>query len=625
MGSKKTGVIDIVGEARKIVGNTEEETRILRRNYLSNMTFEDALDKLKRKGRCSVIRPTGFGKTYMMARLTQATDEETGERLYKKSLYVYPLDTIKEDVIKKYCQEKSCPKMEGVMFVSYHKLARMTSYDDPLKAFKELLNGVDLIMLDECHLCGAEGFQAAWDYIIKVMASKKKHGKMHVLGVTASPRRSDNFDIFQYLGGEGGRTFDISLQTLCDLGVMHRPNWLVALDAEADIDQIIKESYDAKDSGLKSFSEQNKERLKQDILRDLEEANQIERDKNNNYKASPNKFLNHHLEVYRGDSTQIRLVVFHANAERLREDYSKVGDWISSFANQYNFKIVNYILMSNPLVDDESENGKDRGVVKNSLEINAKFLANPDNYKDGNIYLIHVIDMLNMGYHDDKIDGVIMLRPTRSEIIQIQQVGRCQSLTAEKPALIFDLVQNITIPKYFKNQNIEDDKSEFTMLAGSTTERNPAEREEQDFMLGCLKDAPEDLIFGAINATIEANNVGYDIGEFIEYWYTAMDAPLYVIASLIGKTVDDVIRLRKAYNNKLAAEEKRKSGNVNFRNEKELELDYLSIDSGDASYKLGGILESQQFMVDNRMSKQKLSGAEAGKQVRNKDLRFYTT
>lgn len=49
--------------------------------------------------------------------------------------------------------------------------------------------------------------------------------------------------------------------------------------------------------------------------------------------------------------------------------------------------------------------------------------------------LLYCIDMLNEGVHVDDIDGVILLRPTVSPIIYMQQIGRCLAagdLTADK-------------------------------------------------------------------------------------------------------------------------------------------------------------------------------------------------
>ncbi len=56
--------------------------------------------------------------------------------------------------------------------------------------------------------------------------------------------------------------------------------------------------------------------------------------------------------------------------------------------------------------------------------------------------LLFCIDMLNEGVHVDDVDGVILLRPTVSPIIYLQQIGRALSAGSRKTPVIFDLVNN---------------------------------------------------------------------------------------------------------------------------------------------------------------------------------------
>lgn len=50
--------------------------------------------------------------------------------------------------------------------------------------------------------------------------------------------------------------------------------------------------------------------------------------------------------------------------------------------------------------------------------------------------------MLNEGIHVDDVDGVILLRPTVSPIIYLQQIGRALSAGNKNQPVIFDLVNN---------------------------------------------------------------------------------------------------------------------------------------------------------------------------------------
>lgn len=62
--------------------------------------------------------------------------------------------------------------------------------------------------------------------------------------------------------------------------------------------------------------------------------------------------------------------------------------------------------------------------------------------KSEHLKLLYCIDMLNEGVHVDDVDGVILLRPTVSPIIYMQQIGRCLSAGTNKTPIIFDLVDN---------------------------------------------------------------------------------------------------------------------------------------------------------------------------------------
>lgn len=51
--------------------------------------------------------------------------------------------------------------------------------------------------------------------------------------------------------------------------------------------------------------------------------------------------------------------------------------------------------------------------------------------------------MLNEGLHVDNTDGIVMLRPTDSHVIFLQQLGRALSVKNEWRPLVIDIVNNI--------------------------------------------------------------------------------------------------------------------------------------------------------------------------------------
>ena len=105
-------------------------------------TFDDMFNKLNKKPHmCAIPRPTGFGKTCMATDLIK-----TGK--YKRILYIYPAEVIKNSVINRFyseCEEDtkelmiSLGKIKNVTMITYVKLAKLSEEDD-------LMRGYDLIM-----------------------------------------------------------------------------------------------------------------------------------------------------------------------------------------------------------------------------------------------------------------------------------------------------------------------------------------------------------------------------------------------------------------------------------------------------------------------------------------------
>ena len=53
-------------------------------------------------------------------------------------------------------------------------------------------------MCDECHTCGRDTFQKAWELIKDEFGPNKKH----LIGVTASPDRMDSYPVIETMFGD---------------------------------------------------------------------------------------------------------------------------------------------------------------------------------------------------------------------------------------------------------------------------------------------------------------------------------------------------------------------------------------------------------------------------------------
>ena len=116
---------------------------------------------------------------------------------------------------------------------------------------------------------------------------------------------------------------------------------------------------------------------------------------------------------------------------RLEKIISEEGSWFSKVNSNLNIVKISY----------ENEKAENAKIIE--------FLRAKTN--DG-LTIALCIDMLNESFHDEDIAGIIMTRPTKSEVMFRQQLGRALVREGLKTPIIFDLVNNI---KYFELLRLE--------------------------------------------------------------------------------------------------------------------------------------------------------------------------
>ena len=450
---------------------------------VSSKTLEKTKEYLNKYGRCFVVRPTGFGKSYMLSHLS---------REYEKSLYVYPIDIIRESVINTYGPNGS-NVLNNVDFVSYKKLNNIHKEGKIVEFIKQY----NLVMLDEAHMAGAEGFRNLFPEIDKLFSKTK----IHLVGVTATPDRADNFDVkYEYFKGK--EIFQYTLHNCVKDGIMKAPHYRRGV---FDIDNIVNSSIGyinniRRKNGHKDIEENEKYKIAQEA----------------NILNAADIIKNGIEEVYGTTRDYFKFIVFFPNAQAIRDRYHEVELWFHDKFDGFNIETT--IIHS----DKTDDNVEDISALEGLK------------YKKKTIQLVMCIDMLNMGYHVSDITGVIMLRSTRSDIIYKQQIGRCLSVKAEYPALIFDLVDNISIKPYF----MKDDKE--TTGTGNGRE---ALQEREKFIGG------ESIILKDDVASFSTlvNRMGFapEISrtKSIIWWYTNRKAPLYIIEDMFNIKRPELIRL----------------------------------------------------------------------------------
>ena len=369
------------------------------KNIHEQNTYNDIIAKLKKYGKCAMVRCTGFGKTYLMVKLTES---------YKRVLYVYPRVSIGESIKKKYGD-----RVDNVKMMTYSMFQRMVNNGNLLEEY-----GFDLVVFDELHCMGARKCKDALDKIVPYWS---EHGT-HILGGTATPDRMDGFDVIaRYF--DNIMTYEYTLGDAIEDGIIKKINYICAM---YDTEKSIK-NMKARASSIKDI------KARQEYMIQL---NRIEKAMIEGYNVS--EVIKSNMDRVHKGGDYFKFIVFFPVQDIAIQREQEIKEW---FKKAYpGFKVNTLIVISRQEYRDN---------LKKMYELEPR---------KGEIDIILCVDMLNMGYHDNNIDAIVMLRGTRSNIIYSQQVGRCISVDTDKEPIVFDFVQNIATD-YMFNVYSKDTKS----------------------------------------------------------------------------------------------------------------------------------------------------------------------
>lgn len=385
---------------RKVVEQLSNDMRQKEvRERLEIETYNEVLNKVKETGKCVIIRPTGFGKTHLLARLTNR---------FTSTLYLYPTDIIKIDLKNKYKA-----MIKNTTFMSYRKLLLM--YQEDKDVLEEILVKYQLILMDEVHIAGAEKTSK----VIKELVSLSRNN--YFIGATATPDRTDSFNVVEEFF-DGHVISEYNLHNAIEDGLLSKPYYVYSVYKEVKLNNLIEGISERRNKDKINIIEKELKAVEIEVSKLVNASNVI--------RESINRVYNNEKQDY------MKFVVFFSEKELLN---IKKGDVMKWFSEAYpNMKINNLIITSDSIY------------AKNINRLNSL------KYKKNTIDLIYCIDMLNMGYHIADLTGIVMLRGTSSNIIYKQQIGRCLSAVSNKTPIIFDFVNNILRKPYFHRGNEEE-------------------------------------------------------------------------------------------------------------------------------------------------------------------------
>ena len=339
----------------------------------NNMQIE-ALANIKKlreegKNKALLISATGTGKTYLSAFDVKCVNP-------KKFLFIVHRENIAKAALKTFKSIFVDSKTMGLytgntkdlnadfIFSTVQTISKQEYLDQFEKDF------FDYIVIDETHRAGAISYQRILDYF----------QPKFLLGMTATPERGDNFDIFKSF--DYNIAYEIRLHKALEEDMLSPFHYYGVTDITVN-GQVLEENADFK---LLTSDER--------VDRIIEKAT-----------------------LYGCDNGKVRGLIFCSSVDECIQ--------LSKEFNERNYKTVS-------LTGSNSE--EERSDAINRLE--SDLLTEKLDY-------IFTRDIFNEGIDIPSVNQIIMLRPTQSAIVFVQQLGRGLRKTNNKEYLtVIDFIGN---------------------------------------------------------------------------------------------------------------------------------------------------------------------------------------
>lgn len=340
----------------------------------------------KNQSKALLISATGTGKTYAAAFLAK---ELKPRRLlfviHREQIAKNALETFKKvlggnDERYGLLSGHSHDENADFLFATVQSLSKSTR----LSNFRQ--DHFDLIIIDEVHHIAAESYQRLFKYFCPKFC----------LGMTASPERTDNADIFKLF--DYNIAYEIRLKTameqdlLCPFHYFGITDVVIEHEGECFLEPVESKTYQATSFALKGIKALTSQKRVKYILE----------------KAS----------FYGYSGKRVKGLVFCSSNEESKE--------LSARFNEAGYKTLS-------LSAENSENEREAAVER---------LQTDDPLADKLDY-IFTVDIFNEGIDIPEVNQILMLRPTQSAIVFLQQLGRGLRKSAGKDfVVILDFIGN---------------------------------------------------------------------------------------------------------------------------------------------------------------------------------------
>ena len=338
--------------------------------------FINSLSELAENGedKALLISATGTGKTYASAFGIRDALSRIGAD--KKVLFIVHREQIAKQAMKSYKMVFGNTRRFGLLSGNskdtdadfLFATMQMMAKEDIMQQFEK--DHFQTIIIDEAHRTGANSYQKIMDYFTP----------MFWLGMTASPERTDDFDVFA--------TFD------------HNIALEIRLQQAMEEDLLCPFHY----FGITDFT------IDGETIDDKTMFNKLVSDTRVDYIIKQIKYYG-----FSGD--RVKGLIFCSSKDEAIK--------LSEIFNTRGYRTT-------ALTGDDSQDIRERTIERLTKD-------------DGDDYLdyIFTVDIFNEGVDIPEINQVVMLRPTESPIVFVQQLGRGLRKSTDKEfVVILDFIGN---------------------------------------------------------------------------------------------------------------------------------------------------------------------------------------
>ncbi len=331
-----------------------------------------------------LISSTGTGKTLASAFGVRDALEKINAN--KRVLFVVHREQIAKQAMKAYKMVFGKTRNYGLLSGNnkdtnvdfLFATMQMLSKEEIRKIFPE--DYFQTIVVDEAHHTGAASYQKIMNYF----------KPMFWLGMTASPERTDGYDVFDTF--DHNIALEIRLQQAMEEELLCPFHYFGITDFEVE-GQIIDDN-----TGLRDF-------------RRLIANERVD-------------YIIKQIEYYGYSGDRVKGLIFCSNKKEARE--------LSKIFNGRGYRTV-------ALTGENSQEEREKTIELLTKELSNELGSDKEDYLD----YIFTVDIFNEGVDIPEINQVVMLRPTESAIIFVQQLGRgLRRYPGKEFVVIIDFIGN---------------------------------------------------------------------------------------------------------------------------------------------------------------------------------------